>query len=421
MRGQRIITGATALSVAVATVALGATGVGASTPRTVPHFVGWAAGSTASGANGATSSGPTAQSGVDTFAPGPSSSNTAGHAGSTTTLDSNAVKTSTSTAKVAGGFSITSTARTADVSLVGGRITATAVTTTATGQLVNGKPVTSIGTSFANLKIDGVAVAGSIAKNKKVSIPGIATVTLNYVASTPGDGAISTSAAGAIISLLNTKTTAGAASVVYLNPVSASVTMVGPGYRNLGGYAYDTRGSQHASSAQTSTGPSGATYMPRLGTGGKDVTNNTSGSSLPKGTTAAAAGSSANGLVSDARSYATETVEMTKLNVFNGLITADHLKGVANVAVTGSAKPTTKQTTLLDHLVIAGHAIAYNTPANTVRQLPAGLGTVTINAQSHTATTSFVRVLLIHLNKAAYGQSAGSDLEIGTASASILS
>ena len=380
-------------------------------PSTVPHFVGSAAGSTVTALSGAVTSGPTAASSVNTLSTGRVSSNAIAQANVVKLLNVGAITTQVATASDGGGQTVVSHARTAGVNLLNGAIKADAIDTTATSTLVGTTVATSVHTDYVGLSIGGKPVKVTSKPNTTIKIAGVAKIVLNYEKTTHGPSAGSATGAGLLVTVLN-----GAAAVVAINPVQASITQVGPAFAPLTGFAYATRVFATVGGAiNVYSGPTGATAMPPTGTHGKDVNNHTAAVNLPSVATVDAVGSTANGVVGNAHSEATETARVGKIRLLGGLIQADALSGTADVSVRTGHAPVATASSRLVNLVIAGQHIPVNTAPNSTISL-GDLGYVLINGQVITARTASVVVLQVVLTTAAYGLPAGAVIQVGVAS-----
>lgn len=414
----RMLTAAAAALGAAASVLL-PVAASADSTATVPHLVGTAAGSSALAAGGVVYSGPTAASSVDTLSGGQSSSNSLANVSWAGGLvKTGALVTSVVTSSVPGGLAITAHARTAGLSLLTGLISADAVDTTSSATVAGSGVSSRIGTSFVNLSVNHVPVPVVLGHNVALTIPGVASIVLNYTRSTPGNQAVATTGAAAVITLLARFGALAAGAVIVLNPVTASINQVGPGYAPLGGFAYGTRLSAKVGSVlNVQTGATGAAYMPPAGTQGRDTHNPTLAVSLPGVAVIGAVQSVANGIVADAASRATLTSNVANVNLFGGVITADAITATASMTKTGTGAATPSGAASFVNLRIAGAAIRTIAPVNTVIQL-GDVGTVTLNGQSGTPSSSSVHALTVHLDAAAYGLPADTDIELATAVAS---
>jgi len=315
-------------------------------------------------------------------------------------------------------------AQTLGVSLLGGAITVQAVNTTDTARVVGDSVSSDINTTFVGIKIAGAKLPVTIPKNFQVNIPGVANVVLNasYTAAGPaGSGTLMTSGAGLYVSLLKSRGTSPIGTEVFLNPTYAAISTVSPVTgATIGGYAY---GSQVLAKAGTvlnaKSGEQAQITQPMSGTGGVDKTNNTAHVDLGAILQLGAISSTANGVKSKTSNYSTMTTKLAGVNLFNGLITADALTGVAHVEALadGSTKATTS--TSLVNLVIAGKSIPVNVSPNTVITV-ASLGKITIRAQATSANQALVTVLDIKISTASYGLPVGAEVQIGVAAAWVI-
>ena len=415
------LTAAAATLGAAATFLIPASAASAAT-TTYPHFVGGAAGSYVVGLGGAVYSGSTAASGVDTISTGRTSSNSLATVSALGgLLKTGALTTSVATSAVPGGVAITAHARTAGVNLLNGLITADVVDTTSTATVKSGGVSSDIGTTFVSLAVNHARLPVTVSKNTTITVPGVATVILNYTASTPGTKAMATSGAGAYIRLLSRVGSLPAGADIWLNPVNASISQVGPGYAPLYGYAYGTSLSANVGTAlNVQSGPTGATYMPPAGTGGKDDYNPTAAVNLPGVASVGAVQSVSNGLASGTGSHATLTSNLAHVNLLGGAVVADAITATASASKSATGATRASGGASFVNLKVLGAVVAANAPANTVIKL-GNVGTVTLNTRIVTSSSSLVVGLAIHLTSAAYGLPANADVYVAVAAAAVLS
>lgn len=415
MRARRLIAGLTLAGTAVAGAVV-APSAYASGP-TKPLLTGTAAGTEVVALGGIVTSGPTAASGLRTLSGGQTSANAIAAASVKNVLSVGAVTTATTSSLVAGVLQISAHARTAGVNLLNGVVTADAVDTLATAALAGGVPSATISTKFVNLRVAGIPVRANIGPNSKITIPGIATVEINYGTTHLGVGEASSNGAGIIVTLLKSVAHDAIGTTIEVNPVSAAITQVGPAYAPLGGLAFATEITAYVGdTVGVLSGPTGATSMPQTGTGGNDVTNDTAAVNLPPVATIGAVGSTANGIVGGTASRSTMTARVAAVNLLNGLITADAVTATAQMSQVDVSPAVPTASSQLVNLTIGGSVIPIDVAPNTVIPL-AGLGYVTINGQSLTASSATAVALDVHLTTAAFGLPAGADVLVGYAQA----
>jgi hypothetical protein len=409
-------------AVLTAALTVAPTAVFGATP-TSHHFLGFAGGTALKALGDTVESDLTSESAVDTTATGVTDDNTLAGANVANGLATiGAVNTSASTVAIGTANAVVTTAQTANVSLLGGAITVAAVTTTDTARIDGDTTSSDINTTFVGLKIAGVKLPVVIPKNFHVTIPGVANVFLNaaYTASGPA-GVIVTEGAGLYLSLLKGRGASPLGTELFLNPTYGAISSVSPLTGDtIGGYAY---GSQVLASAgkllNARSGPTAKISMPISGTSGADKSNSTAAVNLAPIATLGAIKSTANGVKSDSSNYSTMTTELAGLNLFNGLIKADVLKGVAHVEVLPDGSTSASVSTSLVNLVIAGQHIPIDVSPNTVINI-ANLGKITIRGQGTTKNQAMVVLLDIKISTASFGLPVGAEVQVGVAAAWVI-
>lgn len=408
----------------VAAAAVGATVVAPSAifgANTNKHMVGYAGGSAIKAVGSTIESDFTSESSLDTTQTGLTQANTLATATVPSVATIGTISTDVRTRDVgSSGVQLVSHARTVGVNLLDGAITAQVVDTTDTAT-VNGDLITGdVSTTFVGLKIAGFRLPVTIPKNFHLTIPGVAEVYLNTGVVFPGkagSGTILTMGAGLYVSLLKARGPNPVGTEIFVNPVYSAIRTTSPiNGVLLGGYAYGSKAYAQASTARVYSGPTARISMSPNGTGGVDKYNTTATVNLAPVVTIGALTDTANGVKSYTQNYSTMSTELARVNLFNGLITADALKGNAHAEVRPDGTTFTSTSTSLVNLVIAGKPISADVSPNTVITV-ANLGTVTIRKQAKNATNALVKVLEIKLTTAGYGLPVGALVEVGVAAA----
>lgn len=416
MRKPTLLILVTALLAGGASALISPTAAGAAS--TVPVLNGIAAGSNVVGLNGVLTSGPTAGSGLACATKaGLSNTNSVASASVASLLSLGAVTTSVTSAAIVGGFSITSRARTASISVLGGKIKADAVETTSVAKMVLGVYSSTSSTKFVNLRIPGKTIPVIIPKNYTISIPGVIGITLNLAFSNKmATGGFQGVGVGIRVQLLGAVGNSPAGTLILVSPTIAEAGT--PVLAPVGGSGYVAKATIAGGTVlSASLGNVATSGIGCKGTGGKDRITTTGAFNLP-GVHLDGASTTANGLATTTLSDARMQVDVAGVNLFGGQITADALKGVAHVNRTGAGPTAVGMSTQLVNLRIGGHLVAVNVSPNTVITV-AGLGKVTINTQLGSANRAVVRLLDIVLSTAGYGLPAGAHVEVGFASAQV--
>jgi hypothetical protein len=405
----------------IAAVAIAPGGVFGATP-TNDHLVGWAGGSMVRGLGHTVTSDLTSQSSVDTTSTGVRSTNTLATASVSRLLTVGAISTDASSAAVPHGVQLTTHARTANVSLLGGAITAKAVDTVDVARVVSGKASSTIRTTFVGLKIAGTTLPATISQNFGVRIPGVAQVTLNGAYSAAKGDTIMTTGVGLYVSLLKARGTNPIGTEIYLNPTYGAIAPTAPVTgANIGGYAYGS--SVYASAGKlfdAKSGPTAQISQPMNGTRGLNQYNRTASVDVAPVATVSAITSTANGVKSaGTASYSTMSTKLAGINLFNGLIRADALTGSASVKELPDGSTRASTSTSLVNLVVAGRSLPVDVSPNTVIRV-AGLGKVTIRSEARSANQALVKVLDIVITTKGYGLPVGAEVQVGVAAAWVI-
>jgi hypothetical protein len=336
-------------------------------------------------------------------------------------LNLGAVTTSESGKLITGGAQVTADGQSAGVSLLGGLITIQAVTTHVTTTFGASGATGDAHTTFVGVHIPGVTLPVNVPPNFNITIPGIASLTLNGVQKTVTPTAVLVQTFALDLTLLQGNGSSPTGSEVVLNPGEVALTnSTKQATYNLQGFAYGSQIDATVTGiAQAHSGMTAEVVMPTGGTGGNTVINSTAAVNAAPVITLGAIECTMTGSTSTTLASSQTTYELGRLNVLNGLITADAIKGVAQVLRTpdGTLIPTASTTFV--NLVIAGTKIPIDVTPNTVINV-AGLATITINQQVFLSNTAATRGIDIKLLVAKYGVPAGAEIEIGAALADII-
>jgi hypothetical protein len=282
------------------------------------------------------------------------------------TIDTRAASETTGTGAAATGSSVVQA-----VSLLGGLVSATALTsvsTTSRNTTTGVFSVSATGTTFAGLRVAGVPVTGTPAPNTRIGLPGVGYVVLNEQDSRAG--AASASLTVTAIHVVVTVTTPLAVAGTQLVVSSASSSLGGPVAGLLSGLAYG------ASAHVGSTIVAGELFpqpLACLGTGGTARTNAAASVTIPGILGTGTVTDTAEG-IADATTVSGEvTSTVQNLDLLSGLVTATVIK--AGATASGNP-PTLGDDSSFLGLSVAGHPeIGDNVPANTRVSL-AGIGTL---------------------------------------------
>jgi hypothetical protein len=338
-----------------------------------------------------------------------------------------AVKTSETATRAGDGWKLEGTARTAGVNLLNGLVKVDAVETATSAQLNSTEPAAGTGsTRFVNLTIAGKSYPVDLPRNTTVTVPGIATVVLNYQNIGTAGGALVTQGAGMVVTLLKAQGTAAIGSTIVLNPSFGLVQQASaPGGASLGGVAYGAFVLAHAGdNVEAKTTRAAYEVMPMMGTNSLVLENHTARASLSGVLNATTIASTAEGLSSPALNYAKLATRTARVNVFpsllGSLIHADALGSDASVSKENGVTTMTGHSQFVN-LVVAGQKIAADVGPNTTIHVD-NLGYVTLNEQKQWAIDGFAHVeqviaLHIVLDTARAGLPVGAEIQLGVSQA----
>jgi hypothetical protein len=345
----------------------------------------------------------------------------AAHLASVGTIETSEVSTA-----AGDGWKLTGHARTAHVSLLDGVIKLDAVETTTTSQFNSDGGSGSSETRFVGLTIGGKTYPVDLAKNTRITVPGVVSVVLNYQAVGISPDGVATQGAGLVVTLLKSAGTAAIGSTIVLNPSYGYVAKSNnPGGLQLGGAAYGSYVYAHVGDAvKVESGLTAFEVMPPSGTNGAVLENHTARVSLANVLNATAIASTAEGASSPALNYSKLATRTANVNVFPSLlgavIHADAIGSNASVVKENGETTMTGGTQLLN-LTIAGNKIPVNVGPNTTIHV-ANLGFVTINEQKQVAVDGFmhgIQVMALHvvLDTARAGLPIGAEIQVGVSQA----
>lgn len=327
-----------------------------------------------------------------------------------------AVTTSARAVAADGGTRTITAARTADVSILGGLISADAVdTVTSATKTPNGLSSTSA-TRFVGLTIAGQHYPVDVPKDTTVTIPGIATVTLNSSWEYQAAGGTYITGFGLYVSLLQPFKNVPAAATVLLNPTQSVVVPSPPPYApQLGGVGYGSAIKATVGPAlDAEAGPTALLFTPPGGTGKETLENNTAQVDVPSVLHVGVVKSTTTGMTKAKRGRATMNNQVAGIDVLSGLITADALVTRSSTRKRYGKKVHTELSSTLLNLVVAGTAIPVDAAPNTAIDI-AGVGRLVINEQVRASWGGYVRALHLTLSTEKYGLPVGAEIEVGAA------
>lgn len=386
-------------------------------------YVATAAGTTIKAGSGLVISNQTAQSAITGTAVPNTSKQSVATVEAKGVVRTGAVETSATAKAVTGGTEVKSWARTAGVNVLNGLITADAVESHLTTIARPDGTLTSTGgTRLVGIKIAGINLPVDIPKNYTVTIPNIATVTLNAYANHSASGGTASQGWALGVALLRSQGTVPSGATIIVNPMYQTVIPATPTAAGLTGHAYGTKAVAKVGDSVTVEAPATAMLRtPPGGSGGKTLRNTTLGVNVPGVLSTGAVESTStssrfgtNELDADVRN----TNELARVNVLAGLVTADAIKVTAhsrrvNGTCSGSASMT------LVNLKVGGTTIPLNVAPNTTIKV-GDLAKVVVNQQIRQGCGTLARGVYITLLKPQGELPVGAEIEVAKAATGIL-
>lgn len=399
----------------------------AADPSTTPAqvntgFSGTAYGSYIFNSDKSLTSGPTANSTVScTGSTGKTATNTLAGVSVPAVGTIGAAATSVKTLLTTTGKRIEGRSTVAGVNLLGGRITAGAITSESSAEKNTAGLFTGTNhTTIASLKVLGVAVEVSPAANtvRDLTLPllgSVGKITLNGQEKRVVNGTYQVSTTALRVQILK----AGlpgikAGTDIRLGVSTVKLTPPQTGY--LTGVGFTTRALLLSGVIQ-----SGPTAYATVKCGGGTSAANLAGVTIPGVASVGASSTTATGVLTPGpKSTVTNTV--AGLDVLNGLIQVDAIKAETSAGkATAGGKVTFTDTSSFVNLRIAGRpTINASVAPNTVVQVP-GLGQVTLHKVSKSSTTIVVTMIEIVLNQPLGALPTGSKIQVGYSNSGVRS
>lgn len=335
-----------------------------------------------------------------------------------------AIETASKALVGATGTRLESFARTANVDLLDGLITVGAVeTNVSTVGRSDGTASSTGDTKLVGINIVGVDLPIRIPKNYAVTIPGLASITLNVHLHGKVGTTVATQAWAIGVTLLKPRAGYKAGVTVIVNPINQYLAESEPATgAKIRGQAYGTRVQANVGDdIEVVSDPTALVSVPYGSSHGKTLKNQTLGVNVPGLLTTGVVSSTTNSTKDDVGNASIRNANETAgLNLLGGLIKADVIK-VTAVGKMQDGKWTSRMTMTTVNLVVAGQQIPINVGPNTIIDV-AGLGTVAINLQQknpHGAPQNRITGVKITLDTERAGLPIGAVIELGVATTTI--
>ncbi len=313
------------------------------------------------------------------------------------------------------GVQVTSKAKIAGIDILSGAIKIDAVETT---NIVRANPAgftRAPDSKLLTLTIGGKAYPLTVSPNTKITIPGLAEVTINKQVWNAGPSGAESKMAALEVTLLKDVAGGKIGSTILLAP--STVNMLNGSALNavpVGGFAYGTSVVVGAADIRAAVPPTALLQIPSIGTGGKLYENSTLKLNVPGVLDLGAIESKISGLSQVGSSDAFATNKTARVNVLNGLITADAITVKSHVSKTPTSH-LEEQSLEFVNLKIAGKVIPLNVKPNTQIFL-LGVGTVFINQQYSQPGYSVIVGVRLIVSAKGLGLPVGADVQLGVAS-----
>jgi hypothetical protein len=416
-RSHVALVGALTLALAgSATPALAAT-----TPAQVTTgFSGTAYGSYIFNTDKTLTSGPTASSGIScTGATGKTSSNTAAALTVPAVGNVGSASTSVKTLLTTTGKRIESKSTINGASLLGGLITAGAISSESSADKNTAGAFSGTNkTTIADLKVLGVSVGANPGANTvlDLAVPlvgSVGKITLNGQEKRLVNGTYQVSTTALRVEVLKTGLPGlKIGTDIRLGVSTANLTPAQSGF--LSGTGFSTRAV--LASGLINSSPTAVAY---LGCSGGTGSANVAGTTIPALLTVGASSTKTSGVLTP-QPKSVVTNSLAGLNVLNGLIQADAIKAETSATrAAGATTATLTDTSTFTNLRIAGlPAINAAVAPNTVVQV-AGLGQVTLHKVSKSSSSIIVTMIDVVLSQPLGALPTGSRIQIGYSSTGV--
>ena len=311
------------------------------------------------------------------------------------------------------------TTETLDVDLggVGGvanLVEADSVVTTAKVTFNGSSYVKTGSTRFIGLRVAGEEVADETPeKNFDIDVPGVGTVILNQQSTSDAFDNYTQTVIGLrlIVDTDITGLPAGQANIAF-----ASASLHSPKFARAFGNAFAT---QVTGNEVLSSGPTALVDLPCGGTSGRTRTNNVAGVNVAGVLTAGAATTTGKSTDSPTTTTAVTTATIAKLNLLDGLITADTITAKASTTRSGSKVTRTSADTTVGGLKIGDVAVNVTGAANQ-RVEVLDVGTLYIRRSSLLGDTGLqVYALQLVISETQGALVEGTVINIGAASSGV--
>ena len=281
-----------------------------------------------------------------------------------------AVTTQVRSSKSGSTKTSTTVSETAGLNVLGGLVSASAIKTVATASKTKSGYKTTGKTTLTGLSIAGIPVSVTPAKNSTVTIPLIATVTLNEQSPSSKYGNRGISVVGLRIKLFPGNPLGLPTGSIAVGISKASIHSAVN--RRPYGSAY---GTQISVGGLLKSGPTAAVYLPCGGSSNSTLTNSVATADLTDLIDAGVVKTTAKSTDSKAKTVATTSAKVAGIDLLDGLITVDAITSKATATRKGKKLTVSSDGTKLVGLKVNGQSYSASVKANTKIDI-LGVGTL---------------------------------------------
>jgi hypothetical protein len=304
------------------------------------------------------------------------------------------------------------TASTQNLSLLGGIVKATAIkAASTTTRTATGYEMSSEGTTFTGLVVEGKTISANAAPNTRIDLVGFGYIIINeQIKKSTG---LTVNGLRLYISATNVLGLARGTNLIVSQAVSGlSVPVIGV----LGGSAY---GSYAKVGSAVISGPTFKASMPCLGTKGELRTNEGAGITIPLVGSTGTVTNTVRGTVNRTSATGEVTSTVQSANLLDGLVEATAIKANAKVSTDGTTYTVSGEGSGFGSLTVDGQSgINANVAPNT-RVVLAGVGTLYLNRVLKSEKAVTVIMVQLILTSPVNGLAAGTDIRVAVANATV--
>lgn len=293
-----------------------------------------------------------------------------------------AAVSSTKTTKTTSTAEVTDISQITGINLLGGLITADAITAVADVTATSGAISPSAAAStFLNLKVAGLTINANVAPNTVVNLPGLGSLTLRKTVSShsASSGSMKVEMLSLVVGSSNSYGLPVGVTLVVGHALSG-FNRVQP-VAVVAGQAYGASAKAVAGSTLSAKlGQVALVTIPCLGTNSKILTNNVNDTSVSGLVSLGASTTTAFGGSQNGGQVARTTATVAGVKLLGGLIGATAITAVAQETVVGGVRTRSTNGTSFADLKVLGLSLPINVTPNTTVTLPL-LGRVVLNEQ----------------------------------------